>query len=118
MWTPLGIPGRFIPAVVPQVNTPAAEVLYTIIEDWAQLDKESTVLDVCCGTGTISLSLAQVSLRLCLLGPQRASHPGPTVAAQLALGVVGPLRRHGLGCGSKGRGGLHDVPCGRVKGNF
>lgn len=44
-----------------QVNTPAAEVLYMVIQDWAQLDMGSTVLDVCCGTGTIGLALAQVS---------------------------------------------------------
>lgn len=43
------------------MNTPAAEVLYTVIQDWAQLDMESTVLDVCCGTGTIGLALARVS---------------------------------------------------------
>lgn len=45
-----------------QVNTPAAEVLYTVIQEWAQLDGSSTVLDVCCGTGTIGLALAPVSL--------------------------------------------------------
>lgn len=44
-----------------QVNTAAAEVLYGLIRDWAQLDAGSTVLDVCCGTGTIGLALAQVS---------------------------------------------------------
>lgn len=44
-----------------QVNTPAAEVLYTVIQEWAQLDGGSTVLDVCCGTGTIGLALAPVS---------------------------------------------------------
>lgn len=44
-----------------QVNTLAAEVLYTVIRDWAQLDTESTVLDICCGTGTIGLALAPVS---------------------------------------------------------
>lgn len=43
-----------------QVNTAAAEVLYTVIREWAQLDQGSTVLDVCCGTGTIGLALAQV----------------------------------------------------------
>lgn len=43
------------------MNTPAAEVLYTLIQDWAQLDAGSTVLDVCCGTGTIGLALARVS---------------------------------------------------------
>ena len=44
-----------------QVNTAAAEVLYTLIQDWAQLDAGSTVLDGCCGTGTIGLALARVS---------------------------------------------------------
>lgn len=43
------------------MNTAAAEVLYTLIQDWAQLDTGSTVLDVCCGTGTIGLALARVS---------------------------------------------------------
>lgn len=36
-------------------------MLYTVIQDWAQLDTGSTVLDVCCGTGTIGLALAPVS---------------------------------------------------------
>lgn len=36
-------------------------MLYTVIQDWAQLDTGSTVLDVCCGTGTIGLALARVS---------------------------------------------------------
>lgn len=43
-----------------QVNTGAAEVLYSAVGEWAQLDQDSTVLDVCCGTGTIGLSLAKV----------------------------------------------------------
>lgn len=57
----------------PQVNTPAAEVLYTVIQDWAQLDAGSTVLDVCCGTGTIGLALARVSPPALLRAP--SSHP-------------------------------------------
>ncbi|XP_072455857.1 tRNA (uracil-5-)-methyltransferase homolog A [Notamacropus eugenii] len=66
----LGLKFRISPHAFFQVNTPAAEVLYTVIRDWAQLDKESTVLDVCCGTGTISLSLAQkvkkvIGIELC-----------------------------------------------------
>lgn len=48
--------------VLLQVNTAAAEVLYMVIQEWAQLDASSTVLDVCCGTGTIGLALAKVSL--------------------------------------------------------
>ncbi|XP_036613709.1 tRNA (uracil-5-)-methyltransferase homolog A [Trichosurus vulpecula] len=66
----LGLKFRISPHAFFQVNTPAAEVLYTTIRDWAQLDKESTVLDICCGTGTISLSLAQkvkkvIGIELC-----------------------------------------------------
>lgn len=57
----------------PQVNTPAAEVLYTVIQDWAQLDAGSTVLDVCCGTGTIGLALARVSPPALLRAP--SPHP-------------------------------------------
>uniref|UniRef100_A0A665X2U4 tRNA (uracil(54)-C(5))-methyltransferase n=1 Tax=Echeneis naucrates TaxID=173247 RepID=A0A665X2U4_ECHNA len=42
-----------------QVNTGGAEVLYSAVGEWAQLDQDSTVLDVCCGTGTIGISLAK-----------------------------------------------------------
>lgn len=41
-----------------QVNTPAAEVLYSLVRDWAAADRESIVLDVCCGTGTIGIAVA------------------------------------------------------------
>lgn len=54
----LGLTFRISPHAFFQVNTPAAEVLYTVIQEWAQLDGGSTVLDVCCGTGTIGLTLA------------------------------------------------------------
>ncbi|XP_040859694.1 tRNA (uracil-5-)-methyltransferase homolog A [Ochotona curzoniae] len=55
----LGLTFRISPHAFFQVNTAAAEVLYTVIREWAQLDQGSTVLDVCCGTGTIGLALAQ-----------------------------------------------------------
>ncbi|XP_070372807.1 tRNA (uracil-5-)-methyltransferase homolog A isoform X5 [Equus asinus] len=66
----LGLTFRISPHAFFQVNTPAAEVLYTVIQDWAQLDTGSTVLDVCCGTGTIGLALARkvkrvVGIELC-----------------------------------------------------
>ncbi|XP_020016248.1 tRNA (uracil-5-)-methyltransferase homolog A isoform X2 [Castor canadensis] len=66
----LGLTFRISPHAFFQVNTPAAEVLYTVIQDWAQLDGGNTVLDVCCGTGTIGLALAQkvkrvVGIELC-----------------------------------------------------
>ncbi|XP_021040942.1 tRNA (uracil-5-)-methyltransferase homolog A isoform X1 [Mus caroli] len=66
----LGLTFRISPHAFFQVNTPAAEVLYTVIQEWAQLDGGSTVLDVCCGTGTIGLALAPkvkrvVGIELC-----------------------------------------------------
>ncbi|XP_055976319.1 tRNA (uracil-5-)-methyltransferase homolog A isoform X2 [Sorex fumeus] len=66
----LGLTFRISPHAFFQVNTAAAEVLYTLIQEWAQLDSGSTVLDVCCGTGTIGLALARkvkrvVGIELC-----------------------------------------------------
>ncbi|XP_017270062.1 tRNA (uracil-5-)-methyltransferase homolog A [Kryptolebias marmoratus] len=54
----LGLKFRISPHSFFQVNTGAAEVLYSAVGEWAQLDQDSTVLDVCCGTGTIGISLA------------------------------------------------------------
>ncbi|KAB1279874.1 tRNA -methyltransferase-like protein A [Camelus dromedarius] len=36
----------------------ASEVLYTVSQNWAQLNWGTTVLDVCCGTSTIGPTLA------------------------------------------------------------
>uniref|UniRef100_A0A3Q3N383 tRNA (uracil(54)-C(5))-methyltransferase n=1 Tax=Mastacembelus armatus TaxID=205130 RepID=A0A3Q3N383_9TELE len=55
----LGLKFRISPHSFFQVNTGAAEVLYSAVGEWAQLDEGSTVLDVCCGTGTIGISLAK-----------------------------------------------------------
>jgi tRNA (uracil-5-)-methyltransferase len=41
-----------------QVNTAAAELLYALAGEWASPDGKSLLLDVCCGTGTIGLTLA------------------------------------------------------------
>ncbi|XP_063934701.1 tRNA (uracil-5-)-methyltransferase homolog A-like [Zophobas morio] len=41
-----------------QVNVPATEKLYKLIEDWCGLSESSVLLDICCGTGTIGLSLS------------------------------------------------------------
>uniref|UniRef100_A0A8D0EX98 tRNA (uracil(54)-C(5))-methyltransferase n=1 Tax=Strix occidentalis caurina TaxID=311401 RepID=A0A8D0EX98_STROC len=64
----LGLKFRISPHAFFQVNTQAAEVLYTAIGEWAQLSQESTVLDICCGTGTIGISLAKS-------GPQKRKTP-------------------------------------------
>lgn len=66
----LGLKFRISPHSFFQVNTGAAEVLYSAVGDWAQLDENSTVLDVCCGTGTIGISLAKrvkkvIGIELC-----------------------------------------------------
>ncbi|KAM9330866.1 tRNA (uracil-5-)-methyltransferase homolog A [Gastrophryne carolinensis] len=66
----LGLTFRISPHAFFQVNTLAAEVLYSTIADWARLDHSSTIIDVCCGTGTIGLSLAKrvkkvIGIELC-----------------------------------------------------
>ena len=42
-----------------QVNTVAAEALYRLAGEWASPNGKSLLLDVCCGTGTIGLTLAK-----------------------------------------------------------
>ena len=43
-----------------QVNTPATELLYTKCAEWCNIDKnrKTTLLDLCCGTGTIGITMA------------------------------------------------------------
>ncbi|KAL0927315.1 hypothetical protein M5K25_001477 [Dendrobium thyrsiflorum] len=41
-----------------QVNTLAAEKLYSLAGDWADLSPDTILFDICCGTGTIGLTLA------------------------------------------------------------
>lgn len=41
-----------------QVNTLAAEKLYSLAGDWAEVGPDTLLFDVCCGTGTIGLTLA------------------------------------------------------------
>ncbi|XP_057378243.1 tRNA (uracil-5-)-methyltransferase homolog A-like [Daphnia carinata] len=47
-----------------QVNTLAAEVLFNKIAEIAEIDSNTNILDVCCGTGTIGLSLAKKCKRV------------------------------------------------------
>ncbi|XP_065055222.1 tRNA (uracil-5-)-methyltransferase homolog A-like [Rhopilema esculentum] len=46
-----------------QVNTPAAEKLYSKIREWCDITEDTTVLDICCGTGTIGLFLAKAGAK-------------------------------------------------------
>lgn len=55
----LGLKFRISPNSFFQANSSAAEKLYQIAIDFANVKKETTVLDICCGTGTIGLCFAK-----------------------------------------------------------
>jgi len=42
-------------------NTLGAEILYSLIKDSMKLDNETVLFDICCGTGTIGITLANVN---------------------------------------------------------
>lgn len=50
---------RISPDAFFQVNTSGAEVLYRVVRELSQAAGDTVLLDVCCGTGTIGLSLAR-----------------------------------------------------------
>ncbi|XP_068212340.1 tRNA (uracil-5-)-methyltransferase homolog A-like isoform X3 [Palaemon carinicauda] len=47
-----------------QVNTEGCEALYETVASFAELDGTSVILDICCGTGTIGVSLADQCLKV------------------------------------------------------
>ena len=49
-----------------QVNTKGAEVLYSAINELVEPTEETTILDLCCGTGGIGLCLAKVIFQILL----------------------------------------------------
>ncbi|XP_036369132.1 tRNA (uracil-5-)-methyltransferase homolog A isoform X3 [Octopus sinensis] len=55
----LGLNFQISPDAFFQINNPATALLYSLVADWCQLEKDSVVLDICCGTGTIGLTLAK-----------------------------------------------------------
>ncbi|NXF33819.1 TRM2 methyltransferase, partial [Nyctibius bracteatus] len=58
----LSLKFRISPDAFFQVNTSGAEVLYQAVGELSQAGRDTVLLDICCGTGTIGLSLAhQVS---------------------------------------------------------
>ncbi|XP_068633219.1 tRNA (uracil-5-)-methyltransferase homolog A [Battus philenor] len=57
--TILGRQFRISPEAFFQVNTAGAEILYQNAIDLSQATNESTVIDICCGTGTIGLCFAK-----------------------------------------------------------
>ena len=54
-----GVPVRLGPLYFYQVNTLAAERLYGVAAQYAQLTPDDTLLDLYCGMGTIGLSMAE-----------------------------------------------------------
>ena len=50
---------RVSPFAFFQVNTPVFELMLAKIKDFAQIDADTTLLDICCGTGAIGLCLSQ-----------------------------------------------------------
>lgn len=56
----LGLKFRISAASFFQINTAAAEVLYDFAIKLGKVNEETSVLDICCGTGTIGLSFAKV----------------------------------------------------------
>ncbi|KAJ8923060.1 hypothetical protein NQ315_001609 [Exocentrus adspersus] len=55
----LGLKFKISPEAFFQINTKGAEILYNAAIELSAVDEDSTILDVCCGTGTIGLCFAQ-----------------------------------------------------------
>ncbi|XP_020377813.2 tRNA (uracil-5-)-methyltransferase homolog B isoform X2 [Rhincodon typus] len=60
----LGLTFRISPDAFFQVNSEGAEVLYETVRDLIRVDSDYIVLDVCCGTGVIGLTLCQGAARV------------------------------------------------------
>ncbi|KAJ1511820.1 tRNA methyltransferase 2 [Coelomomyces lativittatus] len=56
--TLLGCTFTISPTSFFQVNTGAAEQLYQVVQSWTSSSPQATLLDLCCGTGTIGICLA------------------------------------------------------------
>ncbi|XP_055691986.1 tRNA (uracil-5-)-methyltransferase homolog A [Lutzomyia longipalpis] len=59
-----GLKFRISPESFFQINTPAAEVLYSSIIELGAVTKDTTVLDICCGAGTIGICFAKYCKRV------------------------------------------------------
>lgn len=62
--TILGLKFRISAASFFQTNTKAAEVLYEVAIKMGKVDSATSLLDICCGTGTIGLCFAKVIANL------------------------------------------------------
>nr|CAD7200184.1 unnamed protein product [Timema douglasi] len=61
--TLLGMKFRVSPEAFFQVNTTAAEVLYSSVRELVEPTQDTTLVDICCGTGSIGLTLSKVCLQ-------------------------------------------------------
>ncbi|XP_003797901.2 tRNA (uracil(54)-C(5))-methyltransferase homolog isoform X2 [Otolemur garnettii] len=55
----LGLKIRISPEAFFQINTAGAEMLYRTVRELSGVNSDTILLDICCGTGVIGLSLAQ-----------------------------------------------------------
>ncbi|PRD35734.1 UNVERIFIED_CONTAM: tRNA (uracil-5-)-methyltransferase A [Trichonephila clavipes] len=62
--TLLGMKFQVSPEAFFQINVPATEILYSTVADLVNASASTTVLDICCGTGTISLCLAKTGAKV------------------------------------------------------
>lgn len=61
-----GLKFRVSPLAFFQINTLATEKLYGLVADWCGLSeqKDTVLLDLCCGTGTIGLTMAKSAKKI------------------------------------------------------
>ncbi|GFO43106.1 tRNA (uracil-5-)-methyltransferase homolog a-like [Plakobranchus ocellatus] len=89
---------RISPQAFFQVNTPATEKLYSLISDWCEASSNTTLLDVCCGTGTIGLSMAKtvkevIGIEMCTQAVEDArANVAINAALRDVVAVVDPPR--------------------------
>lgn len=62
--TLLGMVFRISPQAFFQINTLGAEILYKAAIDITEPTTDTSLLDVCCGTGTIGLCFSKVLFQL------------------------------------------------------
>ena len=82
-----GVPVRLGPLSFYQVNTLAAERLYGVASQYAQLTPDDTLLDLYCGMGTIGLSMAAHCLHpdIVMLDPPRKGCDEATLSAVVRM---------------------------------
>ena len=96
------------PAAFFQINTPAAEVLYATVRDFAKSgsaasdEKLPVILDVCCGTGTIGISMAKaahavIGVDLCASGIEDARRNAELNGLEEKTCFVASAAEHVLG---------------------